>query len=59
MAVAFAGTSFTTTAFEPTLAPAPKVMGPNILAPAPMTTPFSRVGWRLPLFHEVPPSVTP
>ena len=38
---------------------APTVSGPRILAPAPTTTFLPRVGWRLPLFHEVPPSVTP
>ena len=58
-AVAFSGTSFTTTAFEPILAFLPMVIGPNTLAPAPITTPCSKVGWRLPLFQEVPPNVTP
>ena len=54
-----AGTALVTTALEPTLAPAAIVIGPRTLAPAPITTPSSRVGWRLPLFQEVPPSVTP
>ena len=58
-AVQPAGTSRTTTALEPILASAPMVIGPRILAPAPTTTPSHRVGWRLPLFQEVPPSVTP
>ena len=54
-----AGTSRTTTALEPTLAPSPTRIGPRILAPAPITTLRPSVGWRLPLFHDVPPSVTP
>ncbi|MNJ73176.1 hypothetical protein D3C77_699370 [compost metagenome] len=58
-AVAPAGTARVTTAFEPILAPAPTVNGPRILAPAPTITPSSNVGWRLPLFQLVPPSVTP
>ena len=58
-AVAPGGTSRTTTAFEPIRAPAPIVIGPRIFAPAPTTTPGIKVGWRLPLFHDVPPSVTP
>ena len=31
---------------------------PNTLAPAPITTPLPKVGWRLPLSQLVPPSVT-
>ena len=31
-------------AFEPTLAPVPTVNGPKIFAPAPTTTPSSKVG---------------
>ncbi|MNJ72488.1 hypothetical protein D3C77_691450 [compost metagenome] len=58
-AVAPAGTALVTTALEPILAPAPTVNGPSTLAPAPTTTPSSRVGWRLPLFQLVPPRVTP
>ena len=59
-AVAPAGTSLTTTAFEPILAPSPTVNDPNTLAPAPMITPRSKVGCRLvPLDSDVPPKVTP
>ena len=43
-AVALAGTSFTTTAFDPILAPRPMVIGPRIFAPAPITTPCFKVG---------------
>ena len=45
--VAPAGTSFTTTAFEPTRAPSPTVKPPSTFAPAPTTTPAPSVGWRL------------
>ena len=54
-----AGTSWMTTELAPTRAPLPTVIGPRILAPAPTTTPSSRVGWRLPGFQETPPRVTP
>jgi len=53
------GTSWMTTELAPTRAPLPTVMGPRIFAPAPTTTPSSRVGWRLPGFQETPPRVTP
>ena len=59
-AVAPAGTGLVTTAFEPTLAPAPTVKPPSTCALAPTITPASSVGWRLaPRASEVPPSVTP
>src|SRR5690606_16657713 len=54
-----AGASRITTAFAPTALRAPIVTGPSTLAPAPTTTPSCRVGWRLPLLSDVPPSVTP
>ena len=53
------GVPSTTTEFAPTRVPRPIVMGPRIFAPAPTMTPSSRVGWRLPGDHDVPPSVTP
>src|SRR4030067_525005 len=57
--VAPAGTSLTTTEFEPTRALSPMVIGPRILAPAPTTTFLPSVGWRLAFSQLVPPSVTP
>src|SRR5512139_3507007 len=54
-----AGTSFTTTELAPTRTWSPSAIGPSTLAPAPITTWFPKVGWRLPLFQLVPPSVTP
>jgi len=57
--VAPAGTALMTTEFEPMRALSPTVNGPNTLAPAPITTFRPSVGWRLPLFQLVPPSVTP
>ena len=44
MAVASSGTAFVTTALEPILAFLPTIKGPKILAPAPTTTPSSKVG---------------
>ncbi len=41
-AVAPAGTSRTTTALQPILAPSPTKIGPSILAPAPITTPLPK-----------------
>ena len=52
-------TSFTTTELEPIRAPLAIIIGPKTLAPAPTTTLFPKVGCRLPLFHDVPPKVTP
>ena len=49
MAVESAGTFFTTTELAPTFELAPMVIFPSIFAPAPMTTPSSRVGCLLPL----------
>ena len=46
--VAFGGTSWITTEFAPTLAPWPTVIGPSSLAPEPIVTLSSTVGWRLP-----------
>ena len=56
--VTLGGTSWSKGRRHPTLERG-VVIGPNTWAPAPMTTPFSSVGCRFPLFHEVPPSVTP
>ena len=47
--VEFGGTSWTTTELAPTLAPWPTVIGPSSLAPEPIVTLSSTVGWRLPL----------
>ena len=58
-AVECGGTSFTTTEFAPIFEPVPMVILPKTLAPAPTTTPFSKVGWRLPLSRLTPPKVTP
>ena len=57
--VASAGTSWMTTEFAPTRAPTPTSIGPSSLAPAPMIEPSPTVGWRLPRWKPVPPSVTP
>jgi hypothetical protein len=61
-----AGTSWTTTALAPTLAPAPTVIGPSTWAPEPTMAPLPMVGWRLwstwaAEFREgaTPPRVTP
>ena len=53
------GTSSTTTVLAPTLAPSPTAIGPSSLAPEPTVTSSPRVGWRLPRWKPVPPSVTP
>jgi len=53
------GTGLTTTALAPMRLSAPIVIGPRILAPAPMITRSPTVGWRFPLSRLVPPSVTP
>ena len=59
-AVAPAGTGLMTTALLPILALSPTSKPPSTLAPAATTTFFPSVGWRLlPLYSEVPPSVTP
>jgi hypothetical protein len=47
------------TELAPTFAPRPTEIGPSSLAPDPMTTSPSTVGWRLPRWKPVPPSVTP
>ncbi len=39
-----AGTSLTTTAFDPTRQPSPNLIGPSTFAPAPTTTLLARVG---------------
>ena len=57
--VEFGGTSWMTTALAPILAPWPIVIGPSSLAPEPIVTLHSTVGWRLPVAKPVPPSVTP
>jgi hypothetical protein len=57
--VAFGSTSLTTTAPAAILALCPTVMGPSTFAPEPTITPFSSVGWRLPVSLPVPPRVTP
>ena len=46
-AVAPAGISFKTTAFDPIRAPSPTVKPPRTFAPALTTTPLPKVGWRL------------
>lgn len=53
------GVDLTTTALAPTRLFAPMVIAPNTLAPAPITTWSSMVGWRFVLCRLVPPSVTP
>ena len=57
--VALGGTLETTTAPAPMREPWPIVTSPMIFAPAPTTTPSSRVGWRFSRRVEVPPRVTP
>ena len=57
--VELGGTSWMTTLLAPILAPWPTVIGPSSLAPEPMVTLSSTVGWRLPVAKPVPPSVTP
>ena len=57
--VEFGGTSWTTTALAPILAPWPIRIGPSSFAPEPIVTLSSTVGWRLPVAKPVPPSVTP
>ena len=58
-AVQKSGTLFVTTLFAPILQPCPIVISPKILAPAPTTTPFSKVGWRFVFLRLTPPRVTP
>src|SRR4051794_2763967 len=57
--VELGGTSWTTTALAPIFAPWPIRIGPRSLAPEPIVTLSSTVGWRLPVANPVPPSVTP
>src|SRR4051812_3851189 len=57
--VAFWGTSWITTELAPILAWSPTLIGPSSLAPEPMTTSSPTLGWRLPRWKPVPPSVTP
>ena len=54
-----AGTSWITTEFAPIFARSPTSIGPSSLAPEPTTTSSPTVGWRLPRWKPVPPSVTP
>jgi len=53
------GTSLTTTALAPIRLSSPILIGPRILAPAPMITRSPMVGWRFPGSVLMPPSVTP
>lgn len=48
IAVEHAGTSLTTTELAPIFEYSPTVIFPSTFAPAPITTPFLIVGWRLP-----------
>ena len=58
--IAPAGTSFSTTALEPTRAPSCTVKAPSTCELAPTITPLPSVGCRLaPRVSDVPPSVTP
>ena len=57
--VELGGTSWMTTALAPILEPWPTRIGPSSLAPEPIVTFCSTVGWRLPVAKPVPPSVTP
>src|SRR5439155_6588998 len=57
--VELAGTSWITTELAPTFAARPTLIGPSSLAPDPITTSASTVGWRLPRANPVPPRVTP
>ena len=58
-AVQLAGRLRSTTLPAPMRALSPIYTGPNTLVPAPISTLFPRVGWRLPVSLPVPPSVTP
>jgi hypothetical protein len=53
------GTSWITTVLAPIFEPWPTTIGPSSLAPDPIVTLSSTVGWRLPETKPVPPSVTP
>ena len=48
-----------TTLLAPIFEPWPTVIGPSSLAPEPIVTLSSTVGWRLPVAKPVPPRVTP
>ena len=54
-----AGTSWMTTELAPIFARSPTSIGPSSLAPDPTITSSPTVGWRLPRWKPVPPSVTP
>mmetsp|Transcript_21868 Transcript_21868/g.65432 ORF Transcript_21868/g.65432 Transcript_21868/m.65432 type:complete len:313 (-) Transcript_21868:708-1646(-) len=57
-ATACDGRSLTTTEPAPTLDPAPITTGPSTDAPAPSSTPWPTVGWRMPSPVPEPPRLT-